>query len=57
MAVIALMKTKTVQKGCAKLISAGAQLKDDAQAFVETVKEDAQDMIEEAKRKKQSEEE
>ncbi|MBR4267978.1 MAG: hypothetical protein IKQ46_18240 [Bacteroidales bacterium] len=50
-AVVALMKSKTVQKGCAKLLSAGQQLKDEAQAFVETVKEDAQDMVEEAKRK------
>jgi len=52
-AVVALMKSKTVQKGCAKLLSAGQQLKDEAQAFVETVKEDAQDMVEEAKRKKE----
>ena len=52
-AVVALMKSKTVQKGCAKLLSAGQQLKDEAQAFVETVKEDAKDMVEEAKRKKE----
>jgi uncharacterized membrane protein len=48
-AVVALLKSKTVQKGCAKLLAAGQQLKDEAQAFVETVKEDAQDMVEEAK--------
>ncbi|MCR4559346.1 MAG: hypothetical protein K5685_04655 [Bacteroidales bacterium] len=48
-AVVALLKSKTVQKGCAKLLAAGQQLKDEAQAFVETVKEDAQDMEEEAK--------
>ncbi|MBQ3655864.1 MAG: YtxH domain-containing protein [Bacteroidales bacterium] len=48
-AVIALMRSKTVQKGCAKIISAGQQLRDEAQAFVETVKENAQDMAEEAK--------
>ncbi|MDD6002110.1 MAG: DUF6110 family protein [Bacteroidales bacterium] len=48
-AVIALLKTKTVQKGCAKIIAAGQQLKDEAQAFVETVKEDAEDLVEEAK--------
>ena len=47
--VIALMRSKTVQKGCAKIISAGQQLRDEAQAFVETVKENAQDMAEEAK--------
>ena len=46
---IAVLKSKTVQKGCAKLLAAGQQLKDEAQAFVETVKEDAQDMVEEAK--------
>ena len=48
-AVVALLKSKTVQKGCAKLLAAGQQLKDEAQAYVETVKEDAQDMVEEAK--------
>ena len=48
-AVVALLKSKTVQKGCAKLLAAGQQLKDEAQAFVETVKENAQDMVEEAK--------
>lgn len=48
-AVIALLKTKTVQKGCAKIIAASQQLKDEAQAFVETVKEDAEDLVEEAK--------
>ena len=48
-AVIALMKSKTVQKGCAKIVAAGKQLKDEAQAFVETVKEDAEDLVEEAK--------
>ena len=48
-AVVALLKSKTVQKGCAKLLAAGQQLKDEAQAFVENVKEDAQDMVEEAK--------
>ena len=49
MAIIALMKSKTVQKGCARVIAAASQLKDEAQAFAETVKEDAQDMVEEAK--------
>ena len=49
-AVIALMKSKTVQKGCAKIVAAGKQLKDEAQSFVETVKEDAEDMAEEVKR-------
>ena len=49
MAIIALMKSKTVQKGCARVIAAASKLKDEAQAFAETVKEDAQDMVEEAK--------
>ena len=35
-------------KGCAKLIGAGMQLKDDAAAFVESIKEDAEDIKAEA---------
>ncbi len=54
-AVIALMKSKTVQKSCAKIVAAGQQLKDEAQAFVETVKEDAQDIAEEVKQESKTE--
>lgn len=52
-AVVAIVKSKTFKKTCAKLISAGMQLKDEASAFVETVKEDAQDIVAEAKKQKQ----
>ena len=54
-AVIAMMKSKTVQKGCAKIVAAGKQLKDEAQAFVETVKEDAEDIAEEVRQENKAE--
>ena len=48
-AAIAVVRTPGFKKVCAKVIGAGLQLKDDAAAFVETVKEDAQDIVAEAK--------
>lgn len=41
---LALVKTAGFKKVCSKVISAGMQLKDDAASFVETVKEDAEDI-------------
>ena len=46
---VAVARKAGFKKACAKVISAGMQLKDDASAFVETVKEDAQDIAAEAK--------
>jgi gas vesicle protein len=54
-AVVAMLKSKTVQKGCAKIVAAGKQLKDEAQSFVETVKEDAEDIAEEVKQENKTE--
>lgn len=45
---LALVKTTGFKKVCSKVISAGMQLKDDAASFVETVKEDAEDIKAEA---------
>ena len=46
---VAVARKAGFKKICAKVISAGSQLKDDALAFVETVKEDAQDITAEVK--------
>lgn len=46
---VAVTRKAGFKKLCAKVVSAGLQLKDDASAFVETVKEDAQDIAAEAK--------
>ena len=54
-AVVAMLKSKTVQKGCAKIVAAGKQLKDEAQSFVETVKEDAEDIAEDVKQENKTE--
>ncbi|MBO7462990.1 MAG: hypothetical protein J6T96_10400 [Bacteroidales bacterium] len=54
-AVVAMLKSKTVQKGCAKIVAAGKQLKDEAQSFVETVKEDAEDIAEEVRQENKTE--
>ena len=48
-AAITLVKTPAFRKGAAKLVSAGMQLKNEASAFVESVKEDAEDIAAEAK--------
>lgn len=41
---LALVKTAGFKKVWSKVISAGMQLKDEAASFVETVKEDAEDI-------------
>ena len=46
---VAAARRAGFKKVCAKLISAGLQLRDDASAFVETVKEDAEDIAAEIK--------
>ena len=46
---ISIVRTAGFKKVCAKVVGAGMQLKDDAAAFVETVKEDAEDIVAEAK--------
>ncbi len=51
-ATVALVRSKTFKKACTKIISAGMQLKDEAAAYVETVKEDALDIVAEAKKQK-----
>ena len=43
-----LTKNAGFKKACAKVIGAGLKLKEDAAAFVETVREDAQDIMAEA---------
>lgn len=51
-ALVAFVKTQTFRKGCAKVVAAGLQLKDDASEFIESIKEDAEDVSAEAKQKK-----
>ncbi len=46
---LAIVRTAGFKKCCAKVVGAGLTLKDEAAAFVETVKEDAQDIVAEAK--------
>ena len=48
-AVVALVKNPAFKKACAAVVGKGLQLKDDACAFAESVKEDAQDIVAEAK--------
>lgn len=45
------VKSSAFRKGAAKLVSAGIQLKKDAAAFVESIKEDAEDAAAEAEYK------
>ncbi|UTC67031.1 MULTISPECIES: DUF6110 family protein [unclassified Treponema] len=47
-AAVLLARNAGFKKACAKVIGAGLKLKDEAAAFVETVKEDAQDIMAEA---------
>ncbi|UTC76919.1 hypothetical protein E4O04_02375 [Treponema sp. OMZ 799] len=47
-AAVLLARNASFKKACAKVIGAGLKLKDEATAFVETVKEDAQDIMAEA---------
>ncbi len=51
-ALVAFAQTQTFRKGCAKVVAAGLQLKDDASEFLESVKEDAEDVAAESKVKK-----
>lgn len=51
-AAFAIVKTPAFRKGCAKLIAGGIQLKDDAEEFFESLKEDAEDAQAEASAKK-----
>ena len=44
-----LVKTPAFKKACASVVGKGLQLKDEAVAFAESVKEDAQDILAEAK--------
>ncbi len=46
---VAVARTAGFKKVCSKVIGAGLKLKDEAATFVETVKEDAQDIMAEAK--------
>ena len=48
-AAVSLVKSPAFKKACASLVGKGLQLKDDACAFAESVKEDAQDILAEAK--------
>ena len=56
-ALVTIARTAAFRKACAKVVGAGMMLKEDAQAFSETIKEDAQDVMAEAKyhRAKQAE--
>lgn len=50
-AAVTFIRTATFRKGCAKVLAAGLQLKDDAAEFLEGIKEDAEDVSAEAKQK------
>lgn len=50
-ALVTFMRTPAFRKGASKLVSAGMQLKKDASAFVESIKEDAEDAAAEAEYK------
>ena len=56
-ALVTIARTAAFRKACAKVVGAGMMLKEDAQAFSETIKEDAQDVMAEARyhRAKQAE--
>ncbi len=49
-----LVRTNSFRKSCARVLSAGLQLKNDATQFVENVKEDAEDMNAECEQAKKS---
>lgn len=49
---VQLVKSPAFKKACASVVSKGMQLKDEAEAFAEAVKEDAQDIAAEANYKK-----
>ena len=48
-AAVSLIKSPAFKKACAAVVGKGLQLKDEAAAFAESVKEDAQDIVAEAK--------
>ena len=48
-AAVSLIKNPAFKKACSAVVGKGLQLKDDAAAFAESVKEDAQDILAEAK--------
>ena len=48
-AAVTLVKTPAFKKACAAVVGKGLQLKDEAAAFAESVKEDVQDIVAEAK--------
>ena len=48
-AAVSLVKNTAFKKACASVVGKGLQLKDEATAFAESVKEDAQDIVAEAK--------
>lgn len=48
-AAVSLVKNPAFKKACASVVGKGLQLKDEAAAFAESVKEDAQDIMAEAK--------
>ena len=50
-ATVALVRSTAFRKGATKLVCAGMQLKKDASAFVESIKEDAEDAVAEAEYK------
>ena len=48
-AAVSLIKSPAFKKACASVVGKGLQLKDEAAAFAESVKEDAEDIVAEAK--------
>ena len=46
---LAVVKTPAFKKACAAVVGSGMKLKDEAAAFAESVKEDAEDIVAEAK--------
>ena len=50
-ALAAFVRTPAFRKGASRVVSAGMQLKKDAAAFVESIKEDAEDAAAEAEYK------
>ena len=51
-AAVSLLRKPLVCNGVVRLIGAGLQLKEEASAFIETVKEEAEDMVAEAEHMK-----
>lgn len=49
------IRSRTFKRGAAKLVGAGIQLKKDAAAFLESIKEDAEDIAAEAEYKASAE--